>query len=469
MDILRFISEIKKVPRYLYTWLGLFSIQIFLIIITNIIINYMRGLQEFKDTCVDKFYFEIIFYISLVIIITIIWIFKRKIPKFRTEDVGILFGPCHKESVRNEIDDLEHKLYKEIKNKAFANIVIKRLPPNHSNGSNEDNIKIINKTNARLLIRGNFEKFTKKGKEITGFKSISIAFKELPIGPHEVPYLINDAIVRRRWGWDSENTIKKDEVAINLGQMSRYIVGLSLIAQKKYKESRNIIAPLLAEVEAKFNCRRIPVEIQRYKQTIKKAYIISLSDHVRDEYAKALEEETIFRLPHEKIKTWERDLNEVLCKNEHHRSALMLLAIIKFLSKDIINSKEYIKKARVKTPTDLKFQANCDLSEAFLLAYEGKMIESKKLYKKVLHSKNVPEKSVMDEIFSFIGQAIVAFPDKPLIRFIHGLLNDELGDKILACDEFRRFVSEANNMPRWTREAKKRIERIEVVKGENGI
>jgi len=148
----------------------------------------------------------------------------------------------------------------------------------------------------------------------------------------------------------------------------------------------------------------------------------------------------------------------------YNPGALLLLAILKLLSQDIDGSKEAIRKARTSVPVSK--QSSCNISDAFLLTIEGNLRDARKLYRKIINSRNIPDLGIMSNVFSFLGQAITAYPAKPQIQFAYALLNDEFGDRALAQKEFEEFIAKVNNsndrgLMKWAREAKLRIQRIQ--------
>lgn len=433
-------------------------------ILFSAIASFFRNFEDLKGSRLSflltaHFYLTLWFVISLLIII--IWFVKRNIPKIKKGKIGVLFGPSHANEIRTELEDISKKLRKEIEGKDFTKIIsIKTLPPNIEVGEHSKNLDVLTKANAAVLICGNFETFTAEGKHITGFSSFTISARTLPTSPQYAPILLGDAIVGRQLGWTSENTIHKNVVVNNLSEIARYIVGLSLIANTKYDNAQTILGPLLVEVNHKYNQKRLPIEIIRFKNTIQNAYVISLINQVSREYRKTLVDETIFRVNIGILQGWKHTLDEAFRIDNKKFDALLLMAIVGFLLKDVEDAKNSIRKARQLVP--FQNQNLCDLSEAFLICYEGNLREARKIYRKL--TKNPPSSQTMTDIFCFLHQAIETFVDKPQIRFVYALLNDEYGDKSIASDEFKIFISETDGIDiykQWNREAKLRLKRIE--------
>jgi hypothetical protein len=412
-------------------------------------------------------HFYLILYVIISLIIILIWFVKRAVPKTRKGKIGILFGPAHVDAIRTELEDLFRKLRGEIESKDFLKIIsIKTLPPNIEVGEHSKNLEILTKANAAVLICGNFETFTAEGKHITGFSSFTISARLLPATPQYAPVLLGDAIFGRQLSWTAENTIHKNVVVNNLSEMARYIVGLSLIANAKYDNAQAILHPLFIEIKQKYNHKRLPIEIIRFKNTIQKAYVVSLVKGVVEQYNKELTDENIFSLNIQTVQRWKDTLNRAIDIDNQDYNGYLSLAIINFLSNDVSGAKESIRRARQYIP--FQGQNLCDISEAFLLCFEGNLRVARKLYKKL--TKNPPTYHTINSVCSFLNQAIGAFKDKPQIRFVYALLNDEYGDKSIASCEFNKFISEVEGnefYEKWKREASLRIKRLEQLSESN--
>jgi len=462
----RVLNLYQDACRQYYNIKGLIYSLIIPLLIIPLIAKLIMGLDVLKNSCLS-FMLTTIFYIFLYFVtslfIVIIWFIKRSVPKITKDKIGILFGPAYNEEAKKEFDDISTKLRKEIEVKDILKIIsIKTLPPNIEVGQHSKNLEVLGKANAAVLICGNFESFTADGRHITGFSSFTISARTLPVSPQDTPIILNDAIVGRQLGWTEENTIHKNVVINNLSEIARYIVGLSLIADGKFEKA--ILRPLLLEINHKYAHKRLPIEIQRFKKTIQTAVVVSLVDIILKEYNKALFDERLFSLGQHTLQKWSGALNEGLRIDNQSFGALLLLAIVQFLSSDVNGAKDSIRKARQFMP--LQGHNLCDLSEAFLLCFEGNLREARKIYKKL--TKNPPTYQTMSNIFSFIAQAIEAFKDKPQIRFVYALLNDEYGDKSIALEEFNKFIleTESNELyKQWNREACIRIKRIEQSEG----
>lgn len=294
--------------RQFYNLTGLIFSLVVPLVFISLISSFFLQFERLDNTVLSFLataQFYVILYSIISLLILVFWLIKRSVPKIKKGMVGVLFGPVHTDEIRKEMRELSARLKNEIESKDFAKIIsVKTLPPNIKVGEHLRNLHILDKANATVLICGNFERFTAKGQNVTGFTSFTISSNRLPVSPQHTPTLLTDAVAGRQLAWTSENTIHKNVVVNNLSEIARYIVGLGLLTDSKYKNAQLILAPLLIEIEQKYNKRRLPVEIIRFKNTIRKAYVVSLVNEVSEEYNNQLVNENLFSLDERVIRKW---------------------------------------------------------------------------------------------------------------------------------------------------------------------
>lgn len=448
--------------RKFYDPLGAILLVILVVVAANRILSFVK-IQKTPAIDLLEFRWEITLYLLLTVGSLLSWIWKRKVPKFRTGQTGILFGPAHDEALEKELYDLKQRLREEVQKTDFQDMIsIKQLPPNHRVGQHMDNIRILQRSAARILICGRFEKFTIKGQQLTGFSSLIVSCATLPVHPQYAPNLLLDSISGKQWAWEGDNTINRNVVASNLSEVSRYIIGLSLITQRQYDKAQTVLGPLTAEVNSKYGRLRCSIETKRFKQRVADAYATAISFDVLDCYRRKLEEEKIFQAPKNQIVNWKNRIESAINLSGQNPNLFLQIAIYEFLSGNMVQAKDAIRKSRQLGP--LGQQSVCDLSEAFLLAFEGNLREAKHLYKKVLESHNLPNASTIYQITTFLDQVCEKYQNNLEIRFLYGIFNYEFGDNNLAYKELEKFCTLAESKPnlsRWVQEARLRMKRIQ--------
>jgi hypothetical protein len=454
------------VKRKYYEPLGAILLVILVVFVANRIIVFLQNIpnvDKISIIAIKELPWQFGLYLILILFTLLFWIWKRKVPTFKNTQAGILFAPAHDEILEKELNDLEQRLQEEIRKTDFQDMIrIKRLPPNHRVGQHIDNIQVIQKSRARILICGRFEKFTIKGQELTGFSSLTVSCATLPVHPQYATNLLKDSISGKQWAWEIENTINRDVVASNLSEVSRYVIGLSLIAQRKFDKAQQVLGLLMAEMNSKYGQLRCPIETKRFKQRVADAYASAIDFEVWNCYSRELDNERIFQIPQNKIIEWKDRIANAIKVSEQNSNLYVQLAIYEFLGGDIRKSKEAIRKAcQLLLP---KQQSSCLLSEAFLFAFDGDLREAKRLYKRVLKSDNPPSANTIYQVVLFLHQTCERYPDKLEVRFLYGIFNYEFGDKNLAYKELEQFCNSAESKPElsgWVREARIRMERIE--------
>jgi hypothetical protein len=337
---------------------------------------------------------------------------------------------------------------------------VQTSPPNHNIRSHQEALKMLTITGGRVLIWGSFEKATRSGKELRGFSTISFTFNTLPLEVVDKAEILADSLVGRRWGWEIDNSVDKSVVAANLAEVARYVVGLSLLGERRYSEAQPILALLHLEMRSKYGSKRVPAPVDRFQETLKRAYIISLVEEVGQLYHNEVYEERLFSVDSRTLSQWERKIRDAIGLDEHIPKARLLLAIIEFLKGDIEASRRLLCEERQRFATS---RAACDFSEAFLATFSDNYRDAKKIYKRVTRDPRATEPKFLQPILSFLEQAAVKYPEKPGLLFIIGLVNHELNDSLRARTAFEEFAARGqgkDSLSRWLREADLRIQRI---------
>jgi len=392
--------------------------------------------------------------------ILLLWCIKRALPRFKDEEIGILVAPQSESQLSTELRDLEERLIGEIRQKDLTSqISVKTAPRSHKVRCHEDAINMLRRSRGRVLIWGRFEKITHKGRESRGFSEVSFTCLVLPLEATKRAEILSDSLVGKKWAWDIDNSIERPVVAQNLGEVARYVIGLSLVAEHRYAQAEPILGVLRVEVNAKYNSARVPFPVRRFQETIKRAFIVSLVEGVRMAYQNELYAEHIFRLDSQVLDEWSRKLGTAIELDENVPGARLLLAVVAFLRNDIGTAHKHLRDECQKFPAS---RIACAFSQAFLATFAGEYLSARKLYRKAMADPGVTRPEFIQPILSFLEQAAFEYKDKPALVFVIGLLNDELHDSVRAHSAFQEFVVLADGhepLKRWVQEAKIRIQR----------
>lgn len=394
--------------------------------------------------------------------LTVIWILKRRLPRFRRGKIGIIFAAKHDPELRRELGNLHDRVIDGIAQKDLVGLMeVRTLPPNRNIRTPQDALKILQATNGRVLIWGSFEKVTHQGKDVTGFREINFTCNILPRETIDRVEIIGDSLVGKKWGWDADNSIDRSVVASNVAEVGRYVVGLSLLAEQRYLDGRPILGMLRIELVAKYSSIRVAAEIHRFQNSVKNAYVVCLIEGVRQQYSKELYDERIFAVDARVLEEWDRQLREAIGLVEHVPNAHLLCAIVQFLKGDTTTARWHVCQERQRFPLS---RVACDFSEAFLATFCGKYRDAKQFYKRAMRNPRVTEPKFLQPILSFMEQATVKYGERIELLFILGLVNHELNDTLRARAAFSEFVAKADDngvLRDWFREAQLRIARID--------
>src|SRR5438876_7535851 len=120
----------------------------------------------------------------VVLGVVILWLYKRKIPRFSAQKAGILFSSSNPEELKIQALDLQERVRSEIIDKDLLGLIeVRILPPNINISDVKTAMEIVQKANATLLVWGFFESSAVAGRTVTGFPKINFTYSH----PSNVP------------------------------------------------------------------------------------------------------------------------------------------------------------------------------------------------------------------------------------------------------------------------------------------
>lgn len=393
------------------------------------------------------------------------WFYTRRIPRFKGNEIGILFAPHSKEEVREDLDTLFNEVTSLLKQERLGNLFnFKKIPEHIIVNDNETAELIRVKSRCLLLIWGNYEKGNIGGQEVRGFcgsKSISFTYavpnKDLVRWTNED---IDKCTKNRFWSFNSSNDlIERNFLKNNLVDVSRFIIGLCLFLFGELEKSKIIFSEIITKPYGtwKGNANN---DIFNFLNTIKPklAYI----DNRKSQY---LYIEKIFNSG--KLYCERETLEEIIeltkasIKNEPSLSPYLLQAIMLFLQDEIVKSKNILNKARKRWPSD----PNVDYSLAFLYAYTGDLRKSKTHYRRAFMLTPIKNADDLFHLVEFPEAYLEKDSSKYHLHFALGLLHYELVDPASGLKHFEKFIeiSLSHNLEKdkpWVIEAEEYISKI---------
>ena len=177
-----------------------------------------------------------------VVIIPIIWLIARKTPKFKKNEIGILFAP-HKANGEccSDIIDLFERVKIDLPSRVgMTNVICKKLPFNHLIKSNKDAHTFLTKTKAQIIIHGNFETGKLNNKPVKGFLDISFTVLDLnlrALKDTEISFILGN-IGPRQFTTSEENSFTDQNVVVNnISDISLYLISISFILSRNLSKA----------------------------------------------------------------------------------------------------------------------------------------------------------------------------------------------------------------------------------------
>jgi len=91
----------------------------------------------------------------VTVIVVILWLWKRMVPRFRRGKIGVLFTAESEPELKKELGGLAERLVGELKQKDLrSQIIVKSLPPNHKAQCHIEAMRLLSRARGRVLIWG---------------------------------------------------------------------------------------------------------------------------------------------------------------------------------------------------------------------------------------------------------------------------------------------------------------------------
>lgn len=393
------------------------------------------------------------------------WFFRRRVPRFKKNEIGILFAPHSKEEVREDLDSLFDEVTSLLKQQSLGHsFVFKKIPDNITVNDSKTAEFLRIKSKCLLLVWGTYKKGNIGGEEVSGFhgnNSINFTYAVYNANlAEETNEHVNKCTIDRWWSFRSSNDlIERDFLKNNIVDVSRFIIGVCLYTIGELENSKIILSEIIKKPYGtwKGNAKN---SIVNFLNTIKTK--LSSIDTLR---ANSIYRNKIF--VNGKINFGHEALDEILIltqasiTNDPSLAAYLLQAIVLFLKNEIVKSKNTLIKAKPRWLSD----PNIYYSLAFLYAYTGDLKKSKTTYKRAI--KLTPIKNAVDffHLVEFQEACLDHDNSRYHLHFTLGLLNYELLDSLAGKIHFQKFIDKCSehNLEKenqWIIEANKYIAAI---------
>jgi len=200
------------------------------------------------------------------VVIFLIWRSWRQIPRFSSNEIGILFVPFSDSDCAELVLSMHSQLKRELKQSHAINDIRYHLIPYEIDLSNYNEVtNILNRPGARVIVYGVLQKAPVKGRQLEGFHKITFGMRHRALAEKEVEAVhssITEALRDRMFTFESANSfIERSVVVSNISEMARFFIGLALTLDGDIEKSIPILRELLGEIELKggISCFKQPV------------------------------------------------------------------------------------------------------------------------------------------------------------------------------------------------------------------
>jgi tetratricopeptide (TPR) repeat protein len=398
----------------------------------------------------------------IILGVSVLWLYKRKIPRFSPQKAGILFSSSNPEELKSQALDLQERVRSELKDKDLLGLIeVRILPPHIIVSDVPAALEIVQKAKATLLVWGFFERSAVAGRTVTGFPKINFTYSHPSNISLQYHQQVGLSLIGKKWTFEQQNEfLEKSLVVNNIAQVALNIVGMSLLVKGHFEQAEAIFVVLDAELEQFRTAPSMPPELAKFSANVRRNHVEAIAFQMHKEYQQIFRSLGIFHATKEEVGRWRMKLNEAIRLDKRDSRLFVMLTILCFLAGDIDEALKSCKKAHECAPSA---DPSPDFCFAFLHLYTGDFRRARNSYKIALAKKGSYNTSLVAEILEFIQQAIAQYPDKFQLHFALALLNEERLDRSTAKQEYILFIERAKSDPYYSKfvgEAIRRLDRL---------
>ena len=428
--------------------IGLICSYLLIFVVELIVFNNIIDCKFINEIELFIKYKYIIFgliYLIFFSIITIIWIIKRKLPKFKKEEIGIILAFSDRIENRKYAKRINELIEEKI-NDSIGNIIkrinVKKIP-SHITITKENVNEIREKTKATLIIWKNINIFKDNGKDRVDIKYINFTTKCRSL--KELNFLAASASL-----FDSQKTtyITDNEyteglpVIENISLTANIFIAKSLVLAGYYDEALLFFNLILEKPNIK-NKKFINNNID-YIYTCK----------INEIYAKKIYVDGTFNKDKQSLNNIKLLLDKI--ENKDTSSYKLFKSVILFLEGNYSDAEVNLNNVYGKNK---KEQGAIDASKAFIILYRGNLPKAFELLSKIDFT--CFDYYQTNHILDFYMSVIEKEKDKYNLFFGYAYINYKCKDILIAKEYFEKFVDyKKNNSVTWKRKAKNFIRKI---------
>lgn len=395
-------------------------------------------------------FFELGTYLAIFFLVLGIWFYKRKIPEFGKDEVGMLFSSTNPPDLENQLFELQNKVKEQVKRRDLLGIFkIKTLPPNIIIDEMPKAQKLVSKANAALIVWGHFEKTKIRGHDVVGFPTLNFSYSHPANISQDYHKDVGLGLLGRTWIYGKENElVEKQLVVENIAQVSLNIVGMSLLVKGFLREAESIFSVLDVDLDPhRRNVESSPL-LKNFCAKVRGNRVKAIASRVQREFLNIFRKQGMYHATSSELADWIGRLHLAIKLDKRDSRLYMMQATMLFLMDDLANAFKSLKRAKDNAPIA---EPGPDFSSAFLHLYKGEFRKAKDLYRTGLSKKGSYNMFLITHIVEFIQQVLEKHQEKFQLHFALGLLNEERFDKQVAVDEYKSFLNKASSHSYYSR------------------
>ena len=376
------------------------------------------------------------------IVVTCVWILKRRTPRFATDKAGILFASTNPAELENQVAELQARVREEVKQRDLLNLIeICTLPRNIVISDPQFAGSLILKAKATLLVWGHFETSELRGRKVTGFPKINFTHAHPSNVSPEYHQQVTSSLVGRQWAYQNSNEfVEKSLVVQNIAQVALNIVGLTLLVKSHFDQAEAIFGILDVELEQWRLNQNTPPHVVSFCANVRTNRVKAIALQVKREYLGIFKSQGIFHATQEELSKWDAKITSAILLDKRDSGLFVMKCILSFLVGNIGAARKAILQAKNCAP---KADPSPDFCEAFIYFFNGEFRKARACYKISLAKKGSHNQAMVVEIIEFIQQVLDRYPEKFQFHYALGVLNEHRLDSARALEEYELFCERA--------------------------
>lgn len=401
----------------------------------------------------------------LNIIVVLVWMYWRRVPKIPRTKVGIIFAPHSDPDCTNLIYKLYDQFKLDLKKRNFDSILTHRLLPQNKIVKRHDQAKqLLDSTEARLIVHGYVNQGKINDENVEGFKTISFTLRHRTLWEIEKKPVLGalaGALAYRTFTAREKNSFFEKNIVIeNISEVACFFISIGLTLEGKLEESLKILYQLLEDIKPKIKNPILKPRIQQFYNSIISNLTVNLHASYKHVYLNYLIENITLTTHNKYADECMLFLNKLVEINRKTSDYYLQKSIILFHFGKIDDALECVKKAKRFAPEN---SPGPHFSFAFLYLWKGEFKKSLREYKRAERCMGFNIEFILD-IILFLQNLYKNKPEKIQILYALSFVNEKFYDSVRALEDYKKFLelsedkSEFNELRIF---ARKRIDYLE--------